>query len=79
MDVTRGNEISILSCVHEGIYDFVHTVSLDNSLNLPHEPETSATGLQNDDHVILHRFGGAALCRMIKLRQNTIMGTEKEQ
>ena len=79
MDVTRGNEISILSCVHEGIYDFVHTVSLANSLNLPHEPETSATGLQNEDHVILHRFGGAALCRMIKLRQNTIMGTEKEQ
>ena len=74
VEVTRGDEISMLSCVHDGIYDFVDTVSLENSLNLPHEPETSATGLQNEYHVILHRFGGAALCRMIKLRQDTIMG-----
>ena len=49
---------------------FVHTVSREIAFNLPREP--SAYGLQNEDRVILHRFGGAALCRMIKLRQNTI-------
>ena len=41
-------------------------------MNLPREP--SANGLQNEERAILHRFGRAALCRMIKLRQNTIKG-----
>ena len=74
VEITRADEIAILSCVHEGIYDFVHTVSHEIALKLPREPESSANGLQNEDRVILHRFGGAALCRMIKLRQNTIKG-----
>ena len=72
MEVTCADEIAILSCVHEGIYDFVHTVSHEIAFNLPREP--SANGVQNEDRVILHRFSGAALCRMIKLRQNTIKG-----
>ena len=38
---------------------FVHTVSHKIALNLPRKP--SANGLQNEDRVILHRFGGAAL------------------
>ena len=38
VEVTRTDEIAILSCVHEGIYDFVHTVSHENTFNLPREP-----------------------------------------
>ena len=26
MEVSRADEIAILSCVHEGMYDFVHSV-----------------------------------------------------
>ena len=36
--VTRADEIAILSCVHEGIYDFVLTVSHEITFNPPHEP-----------------------------------------
>ena len=63
VEVTRADEIAILSGVHEGIYDFDHTVSHEIAFNLPREP--SAYGLQNEDRVILHRFRGAALYRMI--------------
>ena len=38
MEVTRADEIAILSCVHEGIYDLVHTVSHEITFNLPREP-----------------------------------------
>ena len=51
-------------------------MSHETALNLPREPEASAGGLPNEDRVILHRFGGAALCRMIKLRQNTVKGVK---
>ena len=74
--ITRADEIAVLSCIHEGIYDFMHAVSHETALNLPREPETSAGGLPIEDRVILHRFGGVALCRMIKLRQNTIKGVK---
>ena len=35
VEVTRADEIAILSCVHEGIYDLVHTVSHEITFNLP--------------------------------------------
>ena len=38
MEATRADEIAILSCVHEGIYDFVHTVNNETTFNLPREP-----------------------------------------
>ena len=76
IQITRVDEIAVLSCIHEGIYDFTHAASHETALNLPREPETSVCGLLNEDRVILHRFGGAALCRMIKLRQNTIKGVK---
>ena len=38
VEVTRADEIAILSCVHEGIYDLVHTVSHEITFNLPREP-----------------------------------------
>ena len=38
VEVTRADEIAILSCVHEGIYDLVHTVSYEITFNLPREP-----------------------------------------
>ena len=38
MEVIRADEIAILSCVYEGIYDFMHTVSHEITFNLPHEP-----------------------------------------
>ena len=60
MGVSRADEIAILSCVHEGIYDFVNTVSHEIAFNLPREP---SNGLQNEDRVIFHRFGGAPLWR----------------
>ena len=38
VEVTPADEIAILSCVHEGIHDFVHTVSHEITFNLPREP-----------------------------------------
>ena len=71
-EISRVNEIAVLSCIHEGVYDFFHSLSHDNALSLPgHDANASVL---SEDKVILYRFGGAALCRMIKLRQNTIKG-----
>ena len=42
-------------------------------ISFPSKANTS-DGLPVEDRIILHRFGCAALCRMIKLRQNTIKG-----
>ena len=70
--ISRVDEIAVLSCVHERVYDFFHSLSHDNALSLPgHDANASVL---SEDKVILYRFGGAALCRMIKLRQNTIKG-----
>ena len=38
VEVTRADEIAILSCVHEGIYDLVQTASHEITFNLPREP-----------------------------------------
>ena len=35
VEVTRADEIAILSCVHEGIYDLVQTASHEITFNLP--------------------------------------------
>lgn len=45
----------------------------ESVLDLPSKAKASE-GLPVEDRINLHRFGGAALCRMIKLRQNTING-----
>ena len=71
-EMSRVDEIAVLSCMHEGICDFIHSLSHDNALSLPgHDANASVL---SEDKVILYRIGGAALCRMIKLRQNTIKG-----
>ena len=77
-EISRVDEIVLLSCIHEGIYDFIHSLSHDNALSLPgHDAKASVL---SEDKVILYRFGGGALCRMIKLRENAIKsekGTSK--
>ena len=45
MKVSRADEIAILYCVHEGMYDFVRRVSHEIAFNPPRE--SSANGLQN--------------------------------
>ena len=52
-------------------YDFTHALSYERVIDLPSK---TGDGLPIEDRIILHRFGGAALCRMIKLRENTIKG-----
>ena len=76
MQITRPYEMAVLCCIHEGKYDFTHAVSHKTALNLPRKPETSACGLPNEDRIILHHFGGAALFWMIKLRHITIKGVK---
>ena len=44
-EVSRADEIAILSCVHEGMYDFVHRVGHEIAFNPPRE--SSANVLQN--------------------------------
>ena len=73
MFFSHANRIAVLSCIHEAIYDFTHTLSHESVIDLPSKANTS-DGLPIEDRIILHRFGGAALCRMIKQRQNTIKG-----
>ena len=46
MEVSRADEIAILSCVHEGMYDFVHRVSHEIAFNPPYE-SSAINGLQN--------------------------------
>lgn len=76
MQITRTDEIVVLFCIHEGKYDFTHAMSHETALNLPRKPETRAGWLPHEDRVILHRFGGADLFRMIKLHHNTIKGVK---
>lgn len=71
-EISLVDEIAVLSCIHEGIYDFIHSLSHENALSLPVQDANAS--VVSEDKVILYRFGGAALCRMIKLRQNTIEG-----
>ena len=67
VEVSRVDEIAILSCVHEGMYDFVHRVSHEIAFNPPYE-SSAINGLQNTVSYF------TVLCGMIKLRQNTIEG-----
>ena len=73
MDISHADRISVLSGIHEAIYDFIHALSHERVIDLPSKANTG-DGLSIEDRTILHRFGGAALCRMIKLRENTIKG-----
>ena len=76
MQIMRADKIAVLVFILEGKYDFMHAMSHETALNLPQKPETRAGWLPNEDRVILHRFGGAALFRMIKLHHNTIKGVK---
>lgn len=73
MVISHADGIAVLSGIHEAIYDFTHALSHERVIDLPSRANTS-DGLPIEDRIILHRFGGAALCRMIKLRENTIKG-----
>ena len=72
MVISHADRIAVLSGIHEAIYDFTHALS-HRVIDLPSKANTG-DGLPIEDCIILHRFGGAALCRMIKLRENTIKG-----
>ena len=69
--VLRGDQISILSCIAEAVYDFVHIHEQEKTL---HEVVMESTKEQVEDKVILHRLAGAALYRMMKVRRNTVEG-----
>ena len=77
MEVIRADEIAILSCVHEGIYDFVHTVSHEITFNLPHEPSVffisrSSSSLLISSLIItqLSRFHCCSRFRLQRPRSN---------
>ena len=65
MVISHADRIAMLSCVHEAMYDFTHVLIHESVINLPSKVNTS-DGLPIEDRIIPHRFGGAALCRMIK-------------
>ncbi|XP_044169420.1 uncharacterized protein LOC122953555, partial [Acropora millepora] len=73
MVISHADRIAVLSGIHEAIYDFTHALSHERVIDLPSKANTG-DGLSIEDRTILHRFGGATLCRMIKLRENTIKG-----
>ena len=76
-EMSETDKIVMLSCIFQGIYNFTHALSHQSALsNLSSKADTSANKLPVEDRVILHRFGGAALCRMIKVRQNTVKGKQ---
>ena len=71
-DVSRGDQISVLSCIAEAVFDFAHTFS--RSKTLSKNSASAETQLAEEELIILHRFGGAAIYRMAKVRKNTIDG-----
>ena len=73
MVISHADRIDMLSHIHEARYNFTHALSHERVIDLPSKANTSDR-LLIEDHIILCHFGGAALCRMIKLRQNTIKG-----
>ena len=73
MDISHADRIAVLSGINEAIYDFTHALSHERVIDLPSKANTGGA-LSIEDRTILHRFGGAALCRMITLRENTIKG-----
>jgi len=68
-EVSRGDQISVLACITEAVYDFAHIHSHSKISSNSSTPETQ---LCAEDDVILHRFGGAAIYRMEKVRRNTV-------
>ena len=68
-EVSRGDQISVLACITEAVYDFAHIHSHSKIASNSSVPETQLCA-END--VILHRFGGAAIYRMEKVRRNTV-------
>lgn len=71
-DVSRGDQISILSSVAEAVYDFAHIHSRDKTTSSASAP--AETQLVEENLIIPHRFGGAAIYRTEKVRKNTIDG-----
>ena len=69
-EVSRGDQISILACITEAVYDFAHIHSHSKIVPNNSTPGTQPLCAEND--VILHRFGGAAIYRMEKVRRNTV-------
>ena len=66
---------SILSSVAEAVYDFAHIHSRDKTTSSASAPaETQLAWLVEENLIILHRFGGAAIYRTEKVRKNTING-----
>ena len=73
MVIPYADRIAVLSGIHEAIYDFTHALSHERVIDLPSKTNTG-DGLPIGDRIILHRFGSAALCHVIKLQENTIKG-----
>ena len=66
---------SILSSVAEAVYDFAHIHSRDKTTSSASAPaEKQLAWLVEENLIILHRFGGAAIYRTEKVRKNTING-----
>ena len=57
VEISRVDEVAVLSGIHEAIYDATHSLSHKILLKLPSQ-NTSANRYLLEDRVILHRFGG---------------------
>ena len=68
--IPRGDQISLLACITESVYDFAHIYKHEASSNVP----AATDDFFVEDDIILHRFGGAAIYRMEKVLRNTING-----
>ena len=50
--ISRIDEITVLLCIHEAVYDAAHKFSHENALNLPSQ-DNSVSGNRVEDRVIL--------------------------
>ena len=73
-DYDRGDQLSLTACLFEAVFDFAHIESRRLRMKEVEMLSGKVEDQTKEDDVILHRFGGASLYRMMKVRANTIAG-----
>jgi len=74
LDVSTEDAYAVISCIHELVYVVIHDRIRSDKEGA--SPTASNTAIAEETEDTLNRYCGAALCRMIKLRKETIIGAK---